>query len=1065
MVRKATEMACCCSSRRRMHLGEALWSSLLVLLICFSQVSGTDATKGSRRHHQLDGVTVPTRTRRRGHPRSLVMFGTMEGWIQRQQQQRQRDTVLLASSNTAPIVEYKPPPFEDDDDHNTVVGEEKETCVEDVPPSETTSSDITQSMPMTPATLGNSNGNHRTKKRRREGSNKLWPPWPFNLLQRSSRTVSSSDIDEIQQYRGQGPVVRMGSVMFSFFGQRARVSFKELQCVGSRLWFHLPPMTPPLILLTLLPRQEAQVITSAETGVQAVVQRTVVPLWSNPLARYLVLTGFSFAIMSWAHSELNRLRRLTPLPLNYAYRDIHSAVLPHALPEEVPEPYLVVEDDDEEEETADNTNHDDTNSLDLLASTDASNDSDTNSTTTTAHASSTISQKLVASVPPRLQRHLHQLGLGGTADDDDDDDESSSSSRQKPKRRLLGTNWRKNMKHMRDVRRAESQKVKRMAIYDELVALQAIKRKAISNKPQRKHAKVADPNDSEEPLGYALVTGASRGIGRAIAVELARWEIPLILVARDLPRLTSLAYDLEACYGIKCCVLQADLAEPNAAQQIHQATKDANLTIDILVNNAGISSQGLAVDMALQDVERMMRVNGLAVANLAHLYGKDMKERRRGRILMVSSVVGAVAAGPTVAMYAATKAFEKTLGLSLAKELELFGVGVTCLMPGAVKDTDFRSTSSTHEALCWKLPGYPKTAATVAQLGVTALLTGDVEVTPGWQNRAFLKVFQPAMPSRLHNILVEIAWNEPYIPPFLKFWKNAEKRQNDRQRRLEERSKHHVEDDTGTSSLRKASPQEWRPRSNTFLPPPLLLTVPGEQEAASSPPVPSKSEQEVDRPETNHDSVEEPSSSLELDEPEAQISTEEVHQQEAEDDNSQDDPYGHLRELSAELENAPSTVHNSTVDNTPNQSEQSDSTAPSTDGSPQQEQQSQPTTERSLLQLQEQVMKLQQQVQTQEREQFLQQIELERRQREIEFEKRDMERERERQESESQNQDNERRKSTSWQKRQAKRADVQPRDMTKNSRDKPERRNPQPAEQSQRLDLMTESLEHPLFAP
>ena len=116
------------------------------------------------------------------------------------------------------------------------------------------------------------------------------------------------------------------------------------------------------------------------------------------------------------------------------------------------------------------------------------------------------------------------------------------------------------------------------------------------------------------------------------AVELARWEIPLILVARDLSRLTSLAYDLEACYGVKCCVLQADLAEPQAAEKIYQATRQAGLTVDILVNNAGISSTGLAVDMSLQDVDRMMRVNGLAVAHLAHLYGKDMKERRRGRI-------------------------------------------------------------------------------------------------------------------------------------------------------------------------------------------------------------------------------------------------------------------------------------------------------------------------------------------------------------------------------------------------------------------------------------------------
>ena len=161
----------------------------------------------------------------------------------------------------------------------------------------------------------------------------------------------------------------------------------------------------------------------------------------------------------------------------------------------------------------------------------------------------------------------------------------------------------------------------------------------------------------------------------------------------------------------------------------------------------------------------MIQVNTMAVTSLSHLFGRDMKERRRGRILLVSSICGAVSGIATVAVYAATKAYENSFGAGLGKELEPYGIGVTSLMPGAVRGTEFRSRSNSQEALCWKLPFYSKSAPSVAESGVRALLQGDTEVTPGVLNRLFLKVIKPILPQRMHNLLAEIMWN-PIQWPF-----------------------------------------------------------------------------------------------------------------------------------------------------------------------------------------------------------------------------------------------------------------------------------------------------------
>eukprot|EP00520_Triparma_pacifica_P004650 CAMPEP_0118653272 /NCGR_PEP_ID=MMETSP0785-20121206/11747_1 /TAXON_ID=91992 /ORGANISM="Bolidomonas pacifica, Strain CCMP 1866" /LENGTH=260 /DNA_ID=CAMNT_0006545813 /DNA_START=489 /DNA_END=1268 /DNA_ORIENTATION=+ len=129
------------------------------------------------------------------------------------------------------------------------------------------------------------------------------------------------------------------------------------------------------------------------------------------------------------------------------------------------------------------------------------------------------------------------------------------------------------------------QQIKRTAVYAKLLRIQSDRRRSSSSPPP----------SSTPPLGYALVTGASRGIGRAISVELARHGIDVVLVSRDSQRLRELARDIRNCYGVETRVVEADLAkEP---ERVYRETKRMGIKVEMLINNAGISDRGLFASM------------------------------------------------------------------------------------------------------------------------------------------------------------------------------------------------------------------------------------------------------------------------------------------------------------------------------------------------------------------------------------------------------------------------------------------------------------------------------------
>lgn len=178
---------------------------------------------------------------------------------------------------------------------------------------------------------------------------------------------------------------------------------------------------------------------------------------------------------------------------------------------------------------------------------------------------------------------------------------------------------------------------------------------------------------------WAIVTGASSGIGRALALRLAEAGLNLVLVARNRPALEELAAQLRDRQGVRVRVLEADLAAETSLAAIQSATAD--LDVGLLVASAGFGSSGpfLEADLAMET--EMLMVNGRAVLQAAHHFGRRFRERGGGGLVLLSSVV-AFQGAPWAANYAATKSYVQTLAEALHEELRNDGIAVLAAAPG-----------------------------------------------------------------------------------------------------------------------------------------------------------------------------------------------------------------------------------------------------------------------------------------------------------------------------------------------------------------------------------------------
>jgi short-subunit dehydrogenase len=235
-----------------------------------------------------------------------------------------------------------------------------------------------------------------------------------------------------------------------------------------------------------------------------------------------------------------------------------------------------------------------------------------------------------------------------------------------------------------------------------------------------------------------LLTGASGGIGLEMARLLAARGHRLVLVSRDAAKLEHAASAIRREHGADVHTQAIDLSEPNAARRLFDVTRRGTLQIDALVNNAGFGLIDEHVELDPERLQRMLQLNVVTVAELCHLYGGQMKRRRSGKILNIASTA-AYQPTPYFAAYGASKAFVLSFSEALAKELEDFGVSVSCLSPGPT-DTAFFDGVDSRRIGGGHHFGKARRAdpRAVALAGVELMLGGGLSRAVGIANQALI---------------------------------------------------------------------------------------------------------------------------------------------------------------------------------------------------------------------------------------------------------------------------------------------------------------------------------------
>jgi short-subunit dehydrogenase len=239
-----------------------------------------------------------------------------------------------------------------------------------------------------------------------------------------------------------------------------------------------------------------------------------------------------------------------------------------------------------------------------------------------------------------------------------------------------------------------------------------------------------------QPQGYALITGASSGIGEEFARQLAAKGWSLILVARSQDQLEKVRSELMSAHmGIDVVAIPLDLSVSGAPSDLYQRTQATNLDVELLINNAGFGAFEEFASLDITRVRQMIDLNIAALVELTHLYMQPMLQRHRGGIINIASVAG-FAPLPYSTVYAATKAFVKSFSEALHEEARQGGVHVMAVHPGSTGTNFFRVAGESP----FSHPARMQTSAEVVRESLHAFDRKKFSVVTGASNRLLVVV-------------------------------------------------------------------------------------------------------------------------------------------------------------------------------------------------------------------------------------------------------------------------------------------------------------------------------------
>lgn len=252
---------------------------------------------------------------------------------------------------------------------------------------------------------------------------------------------------------------------------------------------------------------------------------------------------------------------------------------------------------------------------------------------------------------------------------------------------------------------------------------------------------------------WALVTGASSGLGRDFAALLAEYHVNLVLCARRAAPMEADAEQLRQEYGVRVEVMPADLSRSEEREGLFRQLSHRGIHIDILINNAGFGLYGAYADTEWARLDQMLQLDVVGLSHLTSLFLPGMRARACGYILQVASLA-AYQATPGYASYSAAKAYVLHMGEALNQELRRSGVYVTVLSPGAT-ETEFLRVSGQKATVYQQL--FMMKSKPVARMGLQALQRGKMSVVPGQLNNVsvqLLRVTPRVLQAKLAGILM-----------------------------------------------------------------------------------------------------------------------------------------------------------------------------------------------------------------------------------------------------------------------------------------------------------------------